>query len=82
MRKKQNGDCNVGTFRRFHFGMSPDVPAFKVCVLTSDFKFRVEVNGCYQFAHSFDLTIFAKVLICSGWFLFGECYYITIQLTH
>ena len=36
--KKQNGDCNVRNFRRFLFGMSPDVPTVKVCGLTSDFK--------------------------------------------
>ena len=30
--KRQNGECNVRNFRRFLFGMSPDVPAFKVHV--------------------------------------------------
>ena len=44
-KKKQNSDCNVRTFRRFLFGMSPDVPIVKVCVLTGDFKFWIEVNG-------------------------------------
>ena len=28
--------------RRFLFGMSPEVPSFKVPVLTSDFKFELE----------------------------------------
>ena len=37
--KKQNGESNVRNFRRFLFGMSLDVPALKVHVLTSDFKF-------------------------------------------
>ena len=37
MRKtKENDDGNVRNFRHYHFGMSPDVPTFKVRVLTSD----------------------------------------------
>ena len=28
--KRQNDECNVRNFRRFLFGMNPDVPAFKV----------------------------------------------------
>ena len=36
----QNFECN---FRRFLFGMNPDVPAFEVCVFTSDFKFWIVV---------------------------------------
>ena len=36
--KRQNGECNVRN-KRFLFGMSPDVPAFKVHVFTSDSKF-------------------------------------------
>ena len=39
--KRQNGECNVRIFRRFLFGMSPDVRAFKVLVLTSHFKFGI-----------------------------------------
>ena len=31
-------------FRQFFCGMSSDVPAFKVHVLTSDFKFLIGVN--------------------------------------
>ena len=42
--KRQNGECNVRNFRRVLFGMSPDVPAFKARVFTSDFKFRIGVN--------------------------------------
>ena len=42
--KMQKGECNVRNFRRFLFGMNPDVPAFKLRVLTSDFKFHMEVN--------------------------------------
>ena len=34
-----NGECNVRNFRRFLFGMSPDIPGLKACVFTSDFKF-------------------------------------------
>ena len=30
--KRANGECNVTNFRRFLFGMSPDVPALKVRV--------------------------------------------------
>ena len=37
--KRQNGKCNVRNFRFLSFGVSPDVLAFKVRVLTSDFKF-------------------------------------------
>ena len=38
-KQKQNGTWNVRNFRQFIFGMSPDVPAFKVRVFTSDFEF-------------------------------------------
>ena len=41
---RQNGKCNVRTFRWFLFGMSPDVLPFKVCIFTSDFKFWNGVN--------------------------------------
>ena len=44
MRKRQNSECNVENFRRFFFGMSSDVPAFKVCIFASDFKFCLGVN--------------------------------------
>ena len=37
--ERQNGECNVRNFRRFLFGMSHDVLAFKAPVSTSDFKF-------------------------------------------
>ena len=39
MRKMHNGECNVRNFRRFLFGMSSYVPAFKVRVLKSAFRF-------------------------------------------
>ena len=42
--KKQNDECYVRNFRRFLFGMSPDVPAFKIPVFTSDFKFWIGEN--------------------------------------
>ena len=35
----QNGKCEVTNFRRFLFGTSPDVSAFKVRNFTNDFKF-------------------------------------------
>ena len=34
--KKVNGECNVRNFGRFLFGMSPNVPKFKVHSFTSD----------------------------------------------
>ena len=37
--KRQNGKYNVKHFKRFLFCMSLDVPAFKVRVFTSGFKF-------------------------------------------
>ena len=36
--KRQHGECNNRNFRGFLFGMSPDVPAFKARVFTSDSK--------------------------------------------
>ena len=39
--KRQNGECNVRKFRRFLFGMSPDVPAFKVRVLQVTLNFEL-----------------------------------------
>ena len=39
--KRQNGGCNV---RNFLFGISPDVPAFKVGIFTSDFKLWIQIN--------------------------------------
>ena len=38
MRKRQNGECNVRNFWRLLFGMSSDIPAFKVCIFASDFE--------------------------------------------
>ena len=40
--RRQNGECNVRNFRRFLFGMSLDVPAFKVHVFTRDLNFDLE----------------------------------------
>ena len=37
--KRQNGEYCFNNFSWFLFGMSPDIPAFRVCVFTSDFKF-------------------------------------------
>ena len=37
--KWQNGECNVRNFRRFFFGMSSDVPEFKIHDFASDFEF-------------------------------------------
>ena len=44
MRKMQNGECNVRNFRRFLFGVSSDVPAFKVHDFAIDFEFLIGVN--------------------------------------
>ena len=37
--RRQNGKCNVRNFKQFLFGMSPDVPAFKGHIFTSDVRF-------------------------------------------
>ena len=37
--KRQNSEFNVTNFRQFFFGMSSDVPAFKVRVFASDLEF-------------------------------------------
>ena len=37
--KGKNGDCDVTNFRRFLFGMSPDVLTFKFHAFTGNFKF-------------------------------------------
>ena len=42
--KDKMAKCNVRNCRRFLFGMSPDVLAFKVLVFTSDFKFWIGEN--------------------------------------
>ena len=46
MRKMHNGKCrpNVRNFRRFFFGISSDVPAFKVHVFAGDFEVCIGVN--------------------------------------
>ena len=44
MKREQNGNFNVLNFRRFLFGMSPDVPTVKVRVFASDLKFWIEVK--------------------------------------
>ena len=40
-RKKENGGCKFINSGRFLFDMSPDVPVFKVRVLTSEFNFEL-----------------------------------------
>ena len=62
MRKRQNGECNIRNFKRFLFGMSPDIPAFKVRFLQVTLNFELEVNyyissrySNSNFAHSFDI---------------------------
>ena len=35
---KENGECNAKTFSRFLFGMSSNVPTFKVPVFASGFE--------------------------------------------
>ena len=54
IRKWQNGECNVRNFRRFFFGMSSDVPAFKVRVFASDFECLINISSRHSnsnFAH-------------------------------
>ena len=58
MRKKQNSECNVRTFRRFFFGMISVVPTFKVHVIASDFLTLVLLRGVVPTP----LTVFALVL--------------------
>ena len=41
---RQNGKCNVINFKWFLLVMTPDVPAFKVAIFTSDFKIGIGVN--------------------------------------
>ena len=74
---------DVRNFRRFLFGMSPDVPAFKVCVFTSDFKLFwigvIIVDILTQILLTLltfiALPILRKISICRRWFLFGvSCY--------
>ena len=78
--KRQNGECNVKQFTRFLFGMRPDVPVFKVLVLTSDLVLNwskyinISSRHCSSnFAHSFDFHL-RKISICRRWFLFGVNY--------
>ena len=46
MRRKQNGDFNVGNLD-VSLCLSPEVPTVKVRVITSNFKFGIGLNG-YQ----------------------------------
>ena len=39
MKKRKNGDCKVGNFGIFFFGMGADVPAFKARVFAGDLEF-------------------------------------------
>ena len=89
--KRQSDEYNVWNFRRFLFGVSLDVSAFKVHVSTSNLKFDFGVNKLIcsrhsnsNFAHSFDfrcLKNLTKISICRGWFLFGVSYQVNIQFT-
>ena len=44
MRKRQNDEWKVRNCRRFFFGMSYDVPTFKILVLAYDFEILIGVN--------------------------------------
>ena len=45
LKRGQDSECNVRNSERLIlFGMSPDVPAVKVRVFTSDLKFWIGVN--------------------------------------
>ena len=90
--KRLNGKCNVRNFRRFLFGMSPDVPVFKVSPFTSYFKFLIGVNGyyclvpdilkfCRPFLTYIALPILQKKSICHRWILFSVSYYVNFQFT-
>ena len=90
IKKKQNGECNVRNFRWFLFGISPLVPAFKVLVFTSDFKFW---NGCKWLLMVDILTqilpplltfialpILQEISICHWWLPFGVSFVLTFNL--
>ena len=73
--EKKNEKCNVRNFRRFLFCMSPDIPAFRVLVFTSDFEFWIGINEC--FAHSLTfiaLSILREISIRCRWLVFGVNY--------
>ena len=40
--QRQTDECNVRNTRQFLFGMSPDIPAFKVLVLQVTLNFELE----------------------------------------
>ena len=44
MTKKQYGECNFTNFNRYFFGMSFDVPAFKVHVFQLQVTLNFELN--------------------------------------
>ena len=84
MRRKQN-------FRRFLFGMSPDVPKVKVrrAVLLVTFKFWIGVNDIsniltlilLNLLTFIPLPILRQVSICCARLLFGVGYYVNVQFT-
>ena len=74
MRKRQNGEFNVRNFRCFFFGMSSDVPAFKVRVFAGYFDFEMEYmnissrqsnsNFCSLYLLSNDPSSRCKLKVC------------------
>ena len=91
--KTQNGECNIRNFKQFLLGISPDIPAFKLRVFTSDFlNFELEQTN----VSSIDiltqilltllifiaLPILRKISNYRGWFLFGVSYRVNFQFTH
>ena len=74
MRRKQNDDFKVWNFRRFLFGLSPDVPIVKVRVLTSDIVLLTLLSFIV-------LQILRIGSICCARLLFGVCYYVNARFT-
>ena len=81
---------DVWNYRRFLFGMSPDVPRVRVSVFTSDFNFELEYMDIsdrhshqilFTYLTFIALQILRKVLICCARLLFGVCYYVDVQFT-
>ena len=83
--------ANVEYFKWFLSGMSPDVPAFKVRVFTSDFRFLIGVKLILvvdiltqillTFLALIALPILRKTSTSCRWFLFGVSYYVNFQFT-
>ena len=85
--KKSNGKYKIRNFRRFLFGMSPAVPAFKVFDFTSDFNFWIGVvdiltQMLFTLLPIMALPILRKISICHRWFLLGVSYYVNFHFSY